>query len=48
MLADFIVLDRDPRTVDAAALRDAHVVRTVVGGATRWDAHDPHQPPVTQ
>lgn len=48
MLADFIVLDRDPRTVDPAALRDAQVVRTVVGGATRWDAHDPHHPPVTQ
>ncbi|WP_336644917.1 amidohydrolase [Microbacterium sp. USHLN186] len=47
MLADFIVLDRDPRTVDAAALRDAQVVRTVLGGATRWDAHDPHQPSVT-
>jgi len=47
MLADFIVLDRDPRTVDATALRDAEVVRTVVGGVTRWDAHTSHTPPVT-
>lgn len=47
MLADFIVLDRDPRTVDAAALRDAEVVRTVVGGVTRWDAHVSPTPPVT-
>ncbi|GAA2897331.1 amidohydrolase [Microbacterium esteraromaticum] len=46
MLADFIVLDRDPAVVDATALRDAEVLRTVVGGTTRWNAQEPHTPPV--
>ena len=46
MLADIIVLDRDPRVVDATALREAEVLRTVVGGTTRWNAHEPLTPPV--
>lgn len=32
MLADFVVLDRDPLTEDAAAVRDTVVEATVVGG----------------
>jgi predicted amidohydrolase YtcJ len=34
MLADLTVIDRDLRTIPPEQLRDAHVVRTVVGGKT--------------
>ncbi len=36
MLADFIAVDSDPFTVEAARLRDIEVQLTVVGGAVRW------------
>lgn len=36
--ADFAVLDRDPVSVDDAALRDTRVTKTVIGGAVRWSA----------
>lgn len=36
MLADLVVLDRDPRTVDDTALIQTQVLRTIVGGVTRW------------
>jgi predicted amidohydrolase YtcJ len=36
-LADFVVLDRDPRKVDAKAIKDIAVLRTVVGGETVFE-----------
>jgi predicted amidohydrolase YtcJ len=33
-LADFVVLDRDPQKVDAKAIKDIVVLRTVIGGET--------------
>ena len=33
-LADFVVLDRDPRKVDPKVIKDIVVLRTVVGGET--------------
>jgi len=37
MLADFVVLDRDPTAVDAQKLLGTRVLRTVVGGRTVWE-----------
>jgi predicted amidohydrolase YtcJ len=37
-LADFVVLADDPHTVDPAKLKDIQIVRTVVGGATVYQA----------
>jgi predicted amidohydrolase YtcJ len=36
-LADFVVLDRDPRKVDPKAIKDIAVLRTVVGGETVFE-----------
>jgi predicted amidohydrolase YtcJ len=36
-LADFVVLDRDPRKVDAKAIKDVAVLRTVIGGETVFE-----------
>lgn len=33
-LADFMVLDRDPRKVDPKTIKDIAVLRTVIGGET--------------
>ena len=33
MLADFVLIDRDLTAVDPVSLRDAAILRTVVGGA---------------
>ncbi len=38
MLADFVVIDRDVTAVVPQKLLDAHVVRTVVGGKTVYEA----------
>jgi predicted amidohydrolase YtcJ len=38
LLADFVVLDRDPFTADPASLLEARVLRTVVDGTTGWEA----------
>ena len=37
-LADFVVLAEDPHTVDQSKIKDIQVVRTVVGGATVYQA----------
>jgi predicted amidohydrolase YtcJ len=37
-LADFVVLADDPRSVDAAKIKDIKIVRTVVGGAIAYQA----------
>lgn len=37
-LADFVVLDEDPRTRDAVELDTIPVVATVIGGSVRWGA----------
>jgi predicted amidohydrolase YtcJ len=34
MLADLTVLDRDLRTIPTPEIRDARVIRTMVGGRT--------------
>jgi predicted amidohydrolase YtcJ len=36
-LADFVVLDRDPRKVDPRAIKDIAVLRTVIGGETVFE-----------
>jgi predicted amidohydrolase YtcJ len=36
-LADFVVLDRDPRKVDPIAIKDISVLRTVIGGETVFE-----------
>jgi predicted amidohydrolase YtcJ len=36
-LADFVVLDRDPRKVEAKAIKDIAVLRTVIGGETVFE-----------
>jgi predicted amidohydrolase YtcJ len=36
-LADFVVLDRDPRKVDPKAIKDIAVLRTVIGGETVFE-----------
>ena len=36
-LADFVVLDRDPRRVDVAAIKDIGVLRTVIEGETVFE-----------
>ena len=37
-LADFVVLADDPHTVDVEKIKDIQIVRTVVGGATAYEA----------
>src|SRR4029077_2536286 len=37
-LADFVVLADDPHTVDVEKIKDIHIVRTVVGGTTAYQA----------
>jgi predicted amidohydrolase YtcJ len=37
-LADFVVLADDPHTVDKEKIKDIQIVRTVVGGATMYQA----------
>jgi len=37
-LADFVLLAEDPHTVDPAKIKDIKIVRTVVGGATMYEA----------
>ena len=37
-LADFVLLADDPHTVDAEKIKDIQIVRTVVGGATAYEA----------
>ena len=37
-LADFVILGTDPHEVDADGIKEIPVVRTVVGGETRWHA----------
>jgi len=37
-LADFVVLADDPHTVNAEKIKDIQIVRTVVGGATVYQA----------
>lgn len=37
-LADFVVLAEDPHTVDPSRIKDIKIVRTVVGGATAFQA----------
>jgi predicted amidohydrolase YtcJ len=36
--ADFVILERDPHTVDPATIKDIRIVRTVVDGRTRYQA----------
>jgi predicted amidohydrolase YtcJ len=36
--ADFVVLADDPHTVEPGRIKDAAIVRTVVGGATMYQA----------
>jgi predicted amidohydrolase YtcJ len=36
-LADFVVLDRDPRKVDSKTIKDIRVLRTVIGGVTVFE-----------
>jgi len=38
MLADFVVLDRDPTAIDAQKLLATQVLRTVVGGKIVYEA----------
>ena len=37
-LADFVLLKADPHDVDPDGIKEIGVVRTVVGGRTRWQA----------
>jgi predicted amidohydrolase YtcJ len=37
-LADFVVLEKDPHTVDPDTIKDIKVSRTVVGGKTVYQA----------
>ena len=37
-LADLVVLDADPFTVEPMAIRDINVLATVVGGITEFEA----------
>jgi hypothetical protein len=37
-LADFVVLADDPHTVDPEKIKDIQIVRTVVGGAAKYEA----------
>jgi predicted amidohydrolase YtcJ len=36
-LADFVILDRDPRKVDTKAIKEIAVLRTVAGGETVFE-----------
>ena len=38
MLADFAVLEHDPRTVDPMTLAELKVIRTIIGGETVYEA----------
>ena len=37
-LADFVLLAEDPQTIDPGRIKDIRVLRTVVGGVTRYEA----------
>jgi predicted amidohydrolase YtcJ len=37
-LADFVILDKDPHSVDPHSIIDIKVVRTVMGGRTTYEA----------
>jgi predicted amidohydrolase YtcJ len=37
-LADFVVLADDPHTIDPEKIKDIQIVRTVVGGSTKYEA----------
>ena len=37
-LADYVILAEDPHTVDPATIKDIKIMRTVVGGVTRYSA----------
>ncbi len=41
-LADFVMIDRDLTTIPPETIRDAHVVRTVVGGKTVFERGAAH------
>lgn len=42
--ADFILVDTDPMTADAPAIRKTRVLQTWVGGGKTWDAETPPKP----
>ena len=37
-LADYVVLADDPHTIDMEKIKDIEIVRTVVGGKTKYQA----------
>ena len=37
-LADLVLLDRDPLSVEAQSIRDIVVTMTVIGGRVAWEA----------
>jgi predicted amidohydrolase YtcJ len=37
-LADFVILEKDPHSVDPHSIIDIKVVRTVMGGRTTYEA----------
>ncbi|RRA49518.1 amidohydrolase [Acidipila sp. EB88] len=43
-VADFVVLDRDPLTATPLEILHTEVVRTVIGGQTRYQRPDPAEP----
>jgi predicted amidohydrolase YtcJ len=37
-LADFVILEQDPHTVDPDRIKDIRIFRTATGGKTRYEA----------